>query len=672
MPDLSGLNPRQREAVEHTSGPLLVLAGAGSGKTRVITHKIAYLIRKMNMDPRHISAVTFTNKAAREMKQRVKDLLPGKETRGLRVSTFHTLGLNIIRQEQAVLGYQGGFSIMDAQDAAGIVRELMRTELSSDPALAEQVHTIISNWKNQMVAPDSLPQPTDNPLSKAASRLYPLYNRQLKACNAVDFDDLILQPVLLFRNHPDVLDRWRDKIRYLLVDEYQDTNACQYELVRQLVALRGGLTVVGDDDQSIYAWRGAQPENLLQLKQDFTSFKVIKLEQNYRSTQRILKVANRLIDNNPHPFPKKLWSELGLGEPIKVYQARDDIQEAQWVVAQIMHKNFVDRTSHGDFAILYRGNHQSRVLEKVLREHHIPYYLSGGISFFERAEIKDLIAYMRLLANPADNNAFLRIVNTPRRGIGQGTLEALGEYARQRDVNLYHAASELGLAERLNERQLQSLKEFTGWFDTVASEAEQGDPVELVRKLIKDVAYEDWLQETSKSEAAYERRRENVGDLIEWMGKIAGSGGERKNLAAVVADMTLIGILERQEDEEPGQVVSLMTMHAAKGLEFPHVYVVGAEEGILPHQNSQGEDGIREERRLMYVAITRARKTLSISYCAKRRRYGESVECEPSQFLEELPKEDLDWRTPAAKKAPDKQVGGAYLSQLRSRLATET
>lgn len=670
MPNLSALNPRQYDAVKQINAPVLVLAGAGSGKTRVITYKIAHLIRNHGLAARHIAAVTFTNKAAKEMNQRVRGLLGGKEARGLRVSTFHTLGLNIIRQEQSRLGYRDGFSILDAQDAAGIVRELIRADLSTDPALAEKVHHQISTWKNLMLPPDKTPVADDNPVARAAAKIFPLYNRQLKACNAVDFDDLILQPVLLFRDHPEALDRWRGKIRYLLVDEYQDTNACQYELVKMLVEIRGGLTVVGDDDQSIYAWRGAQPENLSLLKKSFPNLEVIKLEQNYRSTQRILHAANKLIDNNPHEFKKKLWSDLGHGDPIVAYQARDEIQEAQWVVSQILHKRFTDHTPYDHFAVLYRGNHQSRVLEKALREHHIPYYLSGGTSFFERTEIKDLVAYLRLLANPDDNNAFLRIINTPRRGIGQGALEKLADYADSRQTSLYRASGELGLASVLSERQLAAVQEFTRWLAAVSAEAEQGNPVNIAERVVRETDYENWLQDTSKSEAAFERRKENIADLMDWIEKIAAKEGAKKGVAEIVADMTLIGILERQEEDEKDlPMVSLMTLHAAKGLEFPYVFIVGAEEEILPHQNSQDEAGIQEERRLMYVGVTRARKSLSISYCAKRRRYGEAVECDASRFLEELPRDDIDWRGAGKKKTADKKVGEAYLAQLRQRLA---
>ena len=424
------LNSRQLAAVRHLDGPCLVLAGAGSGKTRVITHKIAYLIQECGIDPRHIAAVTFTNKAAREMKQRVSSLLDKNAAQGLRVSTFHTLGLDIIRRELKTLGYKPGFSIYDNTDSSGLLRELMTRAFGDHGNQAEQMLWRISRWKNAFILPEqALAKAEGDAVTVAAARLYEAYNHHLKTYNAVDFDDLIMLPVLLFREHPEIMEHWQNRIRYLLVDEYQDTNATQYELVQQLVGVRGNLTVVGDDDQSIYAWRGAQPENLVQLQNDFPQLQIIKLEQNYRSTGRILKAANQLIANNPHVFEKQLWSELGFGDPIRILRTRDEEQEAEQIVSELIHHRFVQRSRNCDYAILYRGNPQSRLFERVLREHDVPYYLSGGMSFFAYAEIKDIMAYLRLLTNPDDDNAFLRIVNTPRREIGPGSVEKLVSYA---------------------------------------------------------------------------------------------------------------------------------------------------------------------------------------------------------------------------------------------------
>ncbi|MCG6935771.1 MAG: UvrD-helicase domain-containing protein, partial [Proteobacteria bacterium] len=432
------LNPAQLAAVRHLDGPCLVLAGAGSGKTRVITHKVAYLIRDCGIDPRHIAAVTFTNKAAREMKSRVTKLLGNEATRGLRISTFHTLGLEIIRHELKALGYKPGFSIYDNTDSAALLRELMTKAFGDHGNQAEQMLWRISAWKSALTSPDqALAEAAGDAVSVAAARLYEAYNHHLKTYNAVDFDDLIMLPVQLFRTQPTTLEQWQNRIRYLLVDEYQDTNVTQYELVRQLVGVRGNLTAVGDDDQSIYAWRGARPENLAQLQDDFPRLAIIKLEQNYRSTGCILQAANALIDNNPHVISKRLWSELGFGEPVRILRTRNEEHEAEQVVSELLHHRFIHRTGYADYAILYRGNHQSRLFERMLREHDIPYYLSGGLSFFAYAEIKDIMAYLRLIANPDDDNALLRIVNTPRREIGPGTVEKLANYAAHQGHSLF-------------------------------------------------------------------------------------------------------------------------------------------------------------------------------------------------------------------------------------------
>jgi ATP-dependent DNA helicase Rep len=392
-----------------------VLAGAGSGKTRVITHKLAYLIRDCGIAARHIAAVTFTNKAAREMKQRVGGLLHGKESSGLIVSTFHTLGLNILKREHARLGYRPGFSIFDAQDSTALLRELWQQ--AANDSSVEQVQVRISHWKNGLLSPEAALAQAQDEGELAAARVFALYQQHLRAYNAVDFDDLIRYPVQLLQEHRAVLETWEHRIRYLLVDEYQDTNASQYQLVKLLMGRRGALTVVGDDDQSVYAWRGARPENLRLLAEDFPKLKVIKLEQNYRSTRRILRAANHLIARNPHVFEKRLWSELGEGDPIRVLHCRDEEHEAERVVSELLHYQLRHRASLRDYAILYRGNYQARVFERVLREHRIPYFLSGGTSFFERVEIKDIMAYLRLLVNHDDDNAFLRIINTPRREI---------------------------------------------------------------------------------------------------------------------------------------------------------------------------------------------------------------------------------------------------------------
>jgi len=652
---------------------MLVLAGAGSGKTRVITQKIAHLIQNCGISPRNIAAVTFTNKASREMKERVGKLLQGKESKGLRVSTFHTLGLDIIRKELKALGYKAGFSIFDSQDSATLVRELLRRE-SVEDAQVEEYQRLISSWKNSFIVPEVAAATAPDTLTHGAARLYGEYNRHLKAYNAVDFDDLIMLPVVLFEQHADILEKWQNQIRYLLVDEYQDTNATQYRLVKLLVGPRAALTVVGDDDQSIYAWRGAQPENLALLSKDFPNLKVVKLEQNYRSMGRILKAANQLIGNNPHVFEKSLWSEMGYGDPIKVVSCADDEDEAMKVVSQIIHHRFQHKSDYRDFAILYRGNHQSRLFEKMLRENRIPYYLSGGTSFFSFTEVKDIMAYLRLMVNPDDDNAFLRVVNTPRRELGPTTLEKLGAYAQQRGISLFSASFEMGLMQHLNERAHERLTHFVEWLVDIGDRARRGDPVAAARDLIHEINYVSWLNDSSKDLKAAEKRMENVEELLGWLKRMSENiepGEKDLTLDEMVAKITLMDILERNEDAEAGDSVRLMTLHAAKGLEFPHVFLVGMEEELLPHRNSIETNNIEEERRLTYVGITRAQRTLTLTLCSRRRKGGELASCEPSRFLEELPADDLAWEGKGVELPPEEkqQRGRAHLANLKGMLS---
>ncbi len=644
---MSQLNPRQRQAVHYVDGPCLVLAGAGSGKTSVITRKIAYLIGECDLPARHIAALTFTNKAAREMKERVSGLLKGKgaNAKGLTVSTFHNLGLNIIRQEYKLLGFKPGFSIFDAEDARSLLKELMLKEGDMDADRIDDVQHLISNWKNDLVTPDKA-------LSLAASRgeevialTYGRYNQALKAYNAVDFDDLILTPVELFSSHPDVLQRWQRKIRYLLVDEYQDTNSSQYLLVKMLVGNRGSLTVVGDDDQSIYAWRGARPENMSLLKKDFPSLQVIKLEQNYRSTQRILKVANHLIAHNPHEFDKALWSDKSIGEPIRVIHCRNEDAEAERVATELLSQRLQRGIRFKDFAVLYRGNHQARLMEIKLQQQQIPYQLSGGTSFFGRTEIKDIMAYLRLLINGDDDNAFLRIVNTPRRQIGTSTLEALGRYASERQTSLLDACNELGLQNQVPAQNLERLQRFSHWIDRTRERCEGDSPAAALRDMLADIDYESWLHQNASSSKVAERRYENVNYLIDSLcNMLAPTDPTREplSLADAIRKLVLMDLLERQEEEDLGDCVQLMTLHASKGLEFPHVYLIGMEEELLPHRNSIEDDNIEEERRLAYVGITRAQQCLTLTLASKRKQYGENIDTQPSRFLDELPEEDIE------------------------------
>lgn len=663
---MQGLNPQQQAAVVHLGSPLLVLAGAGSGKTRVITQKIAWLIRKAEHEAKTIAAITFTNKAAREMRERAGQLLSKEESKGLTVSTFHTLGLNILKQEVKKLGYKPGFSILDAQDSDLVLRELA---IKEDIGEADEIRWQISRWKNDFLNPDQVMQQATDELTQRAARLYEQYQRQIKAYNAVDFDDLIVLPVQLFQQYPEVLDSWQRRLRYLLVDEYQDTNACQYQLIRQLAGLRGALTTVGDDDQSIYAWRGARPENIVQLQRDYPNLKVIKLEQNYRSTKRILESANHLIAHNPHLFEKKLWSTLGEGDPILVMPCRSVEHEAEKVVGEIMKRHFRERAEYKDFAILYRGNHQSRVFETLLRQQNIPYQITGGTSFFERTEVKDILAYLRLISNPNDDAAFLRVINTPRREIGTTTLEKLGDYAHERKNSLFISAQEIAFAERVGAKSRQRLEHFTYWLNDLIELNKTEHPANVVKRIITDIHYEDWLLQNSSSPSMAEKRMANVREVVDWVNKLYDEGMGKETLAEIVAHMCLVDLLERNSEEAEQNAVTLMTLHGAKGLEFPYVFLIGAEEEILPHLNSMDEAGIQEERRLAYVGITRAQKHLTISYAKTRSRYGEKMACDPSRFLAELPEEHLLWEDRKVSTPEERQAtASAYISSLKDLL----
>ncbi|GGB19276.1 DNA helicase Rep [Agarivorans gilvus] len=668
------LNPAQSKAVSYVSGPCLVLAGAGSGKTRVITNKIAHLIQNCAYQAKNIAAVTFTNKAAREMKERVGQTLGRKEARGLRVSTFHTLGLDIIRREYKSLKLKPNFSLFDDQDQMALLKELSETQLQGDKDLLKQLLSQISNWKNDLILPTQAVARASGQSEheQLFAHLYQAYQRQLTAYNALDFDDLILMPTLLLTHDAEVRQRWQNTIQYLLVDEYQDTNTSQYQLVKLLAGERARFTVVGDDDQSIYSWRGAQPKNLMQLQQDFPALEVIMLEQNYRSTQRILKCANILIENNEHIFEKSLFSELIYGEPLKILFAKNEEQEAERVVAELIGHRFMNDASYKDYAILYRGNHQSRLLEKTLMNNRIPYKISGGTSFFARAEIKDIMAYLRILVNQDDDNALLRVINTPRREIGTSTLEKIGSFANQLHISLFEAACHEQMNEILPTRALNSVNQFCQWLVNLADRTERDDAQQAVRDMIRDIHYEDFLYETSPSPKAAEMRMKNVSELFRWVsGMLEGDqDNEPMTLPQVVNRLILRDMMERGEEDEDSDQVQLMTLHASKGLEFPFVYLIGMEEGLLPHQSSIDEDNVEEERRLAYVGITRAQKELTFTLTKERRQFGELIKPEPSRFLYELPQNDLIWEQKRkTETAEERQAkGNKGIAALRAAL----
>lgn len=664
------LNPGQDAAVKMISGPCLVLAGAGSGKTRVITNKIAHLVQNCDYLAKNIAAVTFTNKAAREMKERVSQTLGRKEARGLMVSTFHSLGLDIIKREYKTLGMKAGFTLFDDQDTLALLKELTEKQLQEDTELLKALVSQISNWKNALILPPQAIKYAKGERDVVFAHCYDLYQRQLKAYNALDFDDLIVLPTLLLTHKEEVRLRWQKKIRYLLVDEYQDTNTSQYELIKALVGERARFTVVGDDDQSIYSWRGARPENLVLLQNDFPQLKVVKLEQNYRSSQRVLKAANILIANNPHEFDKRLFSELAYGESIKVLFAKNEQHEAERVVMELSGHKFMNGSSFKDYAVLYRGNHQSRLLEKVMMENRIPYRISGGTSFFARTEVKDIMAYLKLLVNHDDENAFIRVVNKPPRGIGAATREKLGNYANLRQSSMFAASFEMGLEQTLSGKGLQSLQAFTRWLVESNDRLKREEPIDVVRELIRDIGYEDWLYESSPSPKAAEMQMKNVSMLFKWVTEMLKGDDldQEMTLEQVVARLTLRDMLSRNEEEEELDQVQLMTLHASKGLEFPFVYMIGMEEGILPHQVSIDEDNVEEERRLAYVGITRAQKELTFTLAKERNQYGEVIKPMPSRFLSELPQDDLDWESGPKKKTEEqkKQVNEVGMASLRS------
>ena len=656
---LAALNPPQREAARYLDGPLLVLAGAGSGKTRVITHKIAYLIGECGFKPSTIAAITFTNKAAREMQDRASKLTQSVNTKGLIVTTFHSMGLRMLREDAAFAELKPSFSILDSADAMQIVSEILKT---TDKQEIRRAVSRISLWKNDLKSPTAALLSAEDDNARAYAKIYARYDATLRAYQAVDFDDLIRLPAELLDTHAELRDKWQNRLRHVLVDEYQDTNAAQYQLLRKLTGVRASFTAVGDDDQAIYGWRGASADNLRQLRDDYPQLQMVKLEQNYRSTVRILKAANSLIAHNPKLFDKRLWSDLGHGDPIQILPTKDDEHEAESVVMRLLSHKFQYRTEWRDYAILYRGNYQARIFEQALRNEKVPYQLSGGQSFFDKSEIKDVIAYLRLIANGDDDPAFIRAVTTPRRGIGTATLEKLGQVAATLHVSLFEAVFSAAAASQIGERHLAPLVEFCQFINRIEARVAREPAGELLDELLQAIGYEAWLFDQDDQRAA-QSRWDNVREFAAWMAKKGEE--DDKTLLQLTQTIALITLLEGREEEAP-DAVRLSTLHAAKGLEFGHVFLVGIEENILPHRDAVDEGRLEEERRLMYVGVTRARKSLTLSYCARRKRARESVSCEPSRFIEEL---GDDIRLPGAE--PDahaKASGSDRLAALKAML----
>ena len=659
-PALNGLNPPQKQAVLHVEGPLLVLAGAGSGKTRVIVEKIAHLIQSGRYPAKRIAAITFTNKAAREMRERVAKRIRGDGAQDLTIATFHSLGLQIMQAEHAKLGLRRGFSIFDADDSAAQLKDLLPP--GSKPDAVEAAKQLVSRAKNAGLSPEQAAEAARSTREHEAAALYARYQQRLSAFNAVDFDDLIRLPVHLLESDADAVLGWRERIGYLLVDECQDTNDAQYRLLKALAGAAGQFTCVGDDDQSIYAWRGANPDNLLQLGSDYPALRLVKLEQNYRCSNRVLRAANALIAHNPHEHPKTLWSDAADGERIRVWECKDAAHEASRVASEIQFTAQKHAAPWSEFCILFRGNHQSRALEKSLQLLRIPYHLSGGTAFLDRGEVKDALAWLRLLANPDDDAAFLRAVQSPNRGVGATTLQRLGELANHAHLPLSRAAESITLSKQLPARAANALQGFADIVRGLRSEARTLAPAELVRKLNERSGLLAALRALCKDEVQFQARRRNLDELADWFDgpKTSGPG----ELAAALA------LLSHADKGDAGNQVRLMSLHAAKGLEFRYVFIIGVEDGNLPHEASLEEGRIDEERRLFYVGITRAKEQLWLSHANEAQRWGDRMRLKPSRFIDELPAAELqrDGADPGADAARKAERASAGIANIRALL----
>ncbi|KRA81768.1 MULTISPECIES: UvrD-helicase domain-containing protein [unclassified Lysobacter] len=657
---MHGLNPPQRAAVLHTDGPLLVLAGAGSGKTRVIVEKIAHLIASGRMPAKRIAAITFTNKAAKEMRERVAKRIKGDAADGLTICTFHALGLRFLQIDHAKAGLRRGFSVFDSDDSAAQIKDLLPP--GSKPDVLDGMRNLISRAKNAGLSPEEALAAATSPREMEAALLYQRYQQRLSTFNAVDFDDLIRLPVQLLEADEDLQLAWRERIGYLLVDECQDTNDAQYRLLKCLAGTRGLFTCVGDDDQSIYAWRGANPDNLLELGKDYPTLEIVKLEQNYRCSNRVLRAANTLIANNPHEHPKTLWSEQADGERIRVWECRDSAHEAEKVASEIHFLAQKHSAPWSDFCILFRGNHQSRALEKALQLLRVPYHLSGGTAFLERHEVKDALSWLRLIANPDDDAAFLRAVTSPKREVGATTLAKLAELAQQAHMPMSRAAESVGALKQLQPRAANALDGFVNIVRSLRGEAQRISPAELVRVLAERSGLLAAIRAQCKDEASFQRRKENLEELSDWFdgGKGAGPG----ELAAQLA------LLSHADKGEAGNQVRLMSLHGAKGLEFRYVFIVGVEDGNLPHEASIEEGRLDEERRLMYVGITRAKEALYLSHARETQRWGDRIRLQPSRFIEELPAAELqrDGADPVADAARKQERATAGFAAIKALL----
>ena len=674
--NMGKLNPEQRIAVLQTDGPLLLLAGAGSGKTRVITMRIAYLLREKKIGPEQILAVTFTNKASREMLQRVIGLVGRERCGGIAISTFHALGMRILRSGIERLGYKKNFSIYAGADQERLLRDLIRATDSKGASLVSQVLWCISSAKNRLIAPRNFKPRHHDPVSALAARIYPLYQRSLRACNAVDFDDILMLSAQLLVEHADLLSLWRKQFLYVMVDEYQDTNFAQYQLLRLLCDEHRNLCVVGDDDQSIYGWRGAAPENILDFERDYKGARVIKLEQNYRSSCNILAAANAVIRHNSRPHPKKLWSAAGAGAGVELLSCHDDEEEAKLVVQRIMTRRAETKDPLSAFAILYRTNTQSRPFEEQLRYENIPYVLIGGQQFFDRKEVKDALAYLRVIANPQDEVNLLRILNYPKRGIGESSAHALIEASARLHKPIWEILRHPQALSHLGEKPLAAMHNFTALIINFRQRFRSaGNAANTFRELIHAIGMEEDIWRSAENVEQAKRRLENLAEAVSAFAAYE-SREIQPTLTGFLEKVSLLDADEPNREEKENKLrrdaVVLMSLHASKGLEFPHVFLAGLEEETLPHCTADGEAAdLAEERRLLYVGITRAQKTLTLLHARHRKKYGKLRPRQPSRFLGEIP-EELLLRAPTAapvqSEAEKDQVANVFFSKLKALL----
>ena len=671
MLDLNTLNPQQRLAVQTIQGPVLILAGAGTGKTRVITCRIAYLIER-GIAPGNILAVTFTNKAAREMKERVRKLIPrrkaaeGEKVEGPTICTFHSLGARLLRKHIEEFGYKKNFVIYNESEQLAAVKKILShissKNLACDP---KDVLSFLSRLKNGALKPEAF---ADDAAAALARHIQSRYESALRACNAVDFDDLLVLTLKLLEERPAVLAACREKFRYMMVDEYQDTNAVQFKLAHLLTQEHRNLCVVGDDDQSIYGWRGAEIANLLDLEKHYREVKVIKLEQNYRSTNTILKAANTVIQHNPRRRPKQLWSQKGTGAKIALYTFESDEEEARTVVEQIEFARLSRRVPWKDQAILFRTNQQSRALELALRQASVRYHLIGGQSYFDRREIKDFLSYLKVFVNPHDDVSLLRIANVPARGLSDVTMERLLAASQERHASVYTAMRHTDVQESFQARTRESLCTFLELIEGVRARLGAGQDLSLASwadSFLQETGYIEELRRSEKNVESGENRVRNLKELVATLDAASDSGSPpAERLQSFLEEISLDSDREEKE-EERGDTVTLITMHSCKGLEFPHVYVVGVEDGLLPHARSKVEGTLDEERRLFYVAMTRAMQTLTLSYCLARKKYGQLFACHPSPFLKDVPSELVELANEKAKQPVSPSSGKDYFAALR-------